>query len=405
MKFLIKRKMLKLVIVDHDPRFTGSTYSMLYLIDELSSKFDLILLSNKNKDDLDKISDKYGIKCITMSNFYNLNLHFDNDYKLYTLLGIYSIILSLRRFLTGYYYAKKIFLQLKPDVVYLNEYVLLQFVIAAKKMKIKTATHVRSQVINGVFGLRKKIISKLITKYCDYIFPISKTDKNQFKNFENKFYIIREFLNEENYITADKFQLRKNLSIPLNKIVVLFIGGIYTIKGSLIFLKAAQEIIKNNTNIIFILAGPQINNTIPNKKYFEESIHYFESHSWNNQFIFINKPINSKDYISLSDILVSANTVSHFSRPIIEAWALKKGVICSDTTHNLEIIENQKDALLYSKDNPYDLAEKVTLLTKYPDLLEKIGENGFLKSIDLFSQQKNIKKITSIFHSINNFSL
>ncbi len=392
---------MKILIIDHDPRFSGSTKSMFYLIEELRENFEVILLSQKPKGILKQISSQLNIQCLAIPQIFTLNIHFDNDYNIFTPLGVYSVLLSIKRYFIGYKYAKRIFTELKPDLIYLNEYVLLQFASAAKKLEIKTATHIRSQIIKGNFGFRKKLVSKLIAKNCDFIFSISEVEKNQLSKIaRSKTTVIREFLNEENYMAIDKSQIQQKLGIPKNKTVVLFLGGIYKIKGSLVFLKAARKIIENSDSILFILAGSQMNNTKPNQKYFSECKEFISYNSWNNQFIEIDYNIDAKEYINACDILVSANTFSHFARPIIEAWALKKPVICSDTKHNFEIVNDKNNCLVYKKYDESDLAYKILLLNNNGNLREKIGWNGYNNSLDLFNPQKNIKKISEIFHSI-----
>ena len=52
----------KILILDHDRRFTGSTKSLLYFLDTLDkNKFEILLLNNKNKN-YQKILEKYYIK-------------------------------------------------------------------------------------------------------------------------------------------------------------------------------------------------------------------------------------------------------------------------------------------------------------------------------------------------------
>ncbi|MBK6912272.1 MAG: hypothetical protein IPH11_00785 [Ignavibacteriales bacterium] len=58
-------------------------------------------------------------------------------------------------------------------MLYLNSSVLSDFAFAAKRQKIKNLVHIREPIAQGIFGLRKKLISLIFNYACDDIIAIS----------------------------------------------------------------------------------------------------------------------------------------------------------------------------------------------------------------------------------------
>jgi len=109
---------------------------------------------------------------------------------------------------------------------------------------------------------------------------------------------------------------------------------------------------------------------------------------------------NIKELIAVSDIVISSSIITHFSRPIIEAWAQRKAVIATDILHSKNLIDHGFDGIIVKKNEPEELADSIKMLLENEQLNQTIGENGYLKAKKMFSADTNSKKILDYCNNI-----
>ena len=105
---------------------------------------------------------------------------------------------------------------------------------------------------------------------------------------------------------------------------------------------------------------------------------------------------NVDDFMNICDVLINAGIDSHFSRPIIEAWAKKKPIISSRVRHIEEYVEENVNGLLYEPGNFEDLSQKILLLKNDEELAKGLGESGFRKAKEQFYAKANCESILNI---------
>jgi glycosyltransferase involved in cell wall biosynthesis len=357
--------------------------------------WDVLILSPKDESSL-KIFQEFNITSIKLKKYFNLEMHFSNDLSSFSLRGIKRNIYMLFYFIYGFIYAVNKLSKLKPDIVYINEYVLSQFSAASKILNIPVVTHIRSPFLKGTFGIRKYLFSKLLLKCNDYLFAITEQEALQIgkrtdKQIE-KVKVIYEFLDENDFATQDDInKLKKNLSIPENLTVLLMLGGIEEFKGTYETIQAFSKVFELNHDVYLIIAGAMNNNP----KYNSKCLKIIEKKKLSNNIKIIGFTSRAHDLISCADIVLSPSIRSHFSRPTIEAWSQQKPVISSDIDHSKEIIQNGKDGLLYKYNQPEELKEKIIYLLNHPEIRKTLGENGGIKARSLFRSDKNVNRIVN----------
>lgn len=394
----------KILFVDHDPKITGSTVSMKYLIKEFDIRgCEVILLSPKGKKALDYFQN-CRIKHVYWNYDITLDLHFTNVSKIITPRGLLNFCRLLKKFFKGLILAFNSLKRIKPDLIYINEYVLMQFSIAGKLLNIPSVTHIRSPFLKGTIGLRRYLLSHSLLFFNSFIFAISKHEAQQVlgKNSDKgkKLKIVYEFLdNSDFYNEYDISAVKKDFAIPLEKKVILMIGGIEQVKGTFEIIEAFSRLIIIRDDIYLIIVGP-INN---NRNYNDKCFNFIHDNDVENSIKIIDFTTRIHELIACSDIVVSSSNISHFSRPTIEAWAQKKAVVSSRTEHALEFMEDGKDCLLFEIGNPESLSEKLQLLLSNDVLRNYLGENGYLKAEEKFQASSCIDRIVQYCFSI--FSL
>ncbi len=390
----------KILFIDHDPGESGSSVSLKYIIDAfinrglnvavLTPRKDLVQLPN-NDQHTRYISGRVG-----NINSLWLHLHFTNEFKLFSAKSFGLIFQNIIRCLLGLFRCYITIKKYDPDLVYLNEYVSLHCLIPAKILKRRTAVHIRSPFIKGTFGFRRHVLNYCITKFSDLVIGITRFEINQIRSnetFKKKCFVIGEFLDDDNYSDSDIAKSTvPDFGLPDNLLSVVSVGGIQPIKGTKEYLLAAKMVLQTNTNVCFVLAG---RGDTTDLRYYNECNELISELQLTGRFFV---PGVVRDIVSLlkrTYVLVSTNTVTHFSRPVIEAWAQKKPVIISDVEHGKLLVSDGVDGLIYSKDSPDSLALKINHLVNDRALAGRLAENGFKKAIEYYHARKNTDLIYS----------
>jgi glycosyltransferase involved in cell wall biosynthesis len=386
----------------------GPTVSLTYIIREfVYSGYDVFVLTPKGEEQ-EKILIKSGAKIVKYGNRFiktmMIDWHFSNNIPVYTLAGTIKLAKDFIKFIYGIIVTFKAIKKVKPSIIYVNEYVAFQASIMAYIYNIPSVIHIRSSFLKGSLGIRNYILRKLVLKFNKAIIPITNIEAEQFGNLtykqNKKIHVIGEFLDENNFMKVDNVKILKNsLGISSDKIVFLMLGGLSPIKGSLDFLKAAYETTISNKNVFFILAGPSSSDKQV-EDYLKNCNHFISLLEQNKSILVTNEIDDSLRLIRLSDVVVSPIIKSHFSRPIIEAWACKKAIITTDNTHALNLVSDSLNGIIVKSCDYKELASAMIRLIKDQDLRNKLGNNGYNIAFKKFNARNNSKKIVSLCNSI-----
>lgn len=390
----------KIVFLDHDAGYSGSTVSLIAILKAFKNEGFYAILVTAKRNDYKKNIRKFVDEIYELPDNIYLHIHFTHKYKkVFSVKYLKFLFASLKKFLILLVSSLKLISKVKPDIIYINEYVLIHYAVAAKILKVPVITHIRSQISR--FYLLRKFISKTIFKLSSLIISISKQEATQILEFaddqNNKVKIVREFItikNDNTIIETEEFEkFRKNYS---GKFIVLMIGGLLNIKGGFDLIKAVHLLIEEIPNIRGVILGQiDFKNDRIQKNYSSFCINYIKENNLENYIDLIPFSYHPETIISISDIVVSANSESHFSRPIIEAWNYSKPIISTENPHSKEFISKGENGLFYNSSDYYSLAERIKELSIDSCLREKLGKNGKRKVEELFDETANTKKIIS----------
>ena len=247
--------------------------------------------------------------------------------------------------------------------------------------------------------------SKLIYFFADIIITHNKFSADEiisnYSFLENKIQIIPH----GNYIPfieieKDKNFARQKIGINENKFVLLFFGMIKSVKGLDVLLKAMPEIIKNNKEVILLIAGKPWRDDF--SKY-EEIIKDLKIEKYCKLDI---KFIDHKDvslYYASSDIVVLPYRRIYQSGVLMMSLCYKKPVIVSDLPSFKEIIVDQENGVFFSSDDSVSLANAVSKLMSDNDLVELVRKNAYNLMEQKFSWQRIGKLTNDAYNKISYF--
>jgi glycosyltransferase involved in cell wall biosynthesis len=395
----------KVLFVDHDFGFSGATVSLKYIVKFfVESGVGVHVLTPKSPID-QACYTSAGAACISSllfnRDFLRLGFHFTDKQSLLSVKGFVFLGKELARFFLGILVAGRAILKTQPDLVYANEYVSLQASIAGKMLGKATAVHVRSPFLRGTFGIRRRLLANAVVAFNNVVFAITNFESRQIERLAYKssnIIVVHEFLNQEDFKFEPCSETEMSrLRLPRGKKIILMLGGVYSIKGTLDFLISAEIVLAQQDNVFFAVAGKEY---MFDPAYYEECKRFAAQPHLQDHVALLGEIHTKTALIGCCDMLVSSNTETHFSRPIIEAWAQKKPIVATDTEHNLSLVENELDGLIVKMGNHREMADAITRLANDNNLANRLGNRGYEKAQKQFEASTNMLKIFSVCQEI-----
>ena len=188
--------------------------------------------------------------------------------------------------------------------------------------------------------------------------------------------------------------IRKSLNIPMSVFVFSMVARIQEWKGQDIFIEAALEILKEAPDTYFLIFGDASDQ---DKDYFDSIRERADSTKCRKQIIFAGYLAESVYAYAASDVICHCSkTAEPFGLVIIESFAMKKPVIATAIGGPIESVENGKDGYLIQPGSVDELVSVMRKCLKEKDHLAAMGEYGYQKAREAYSQQQFASGINSI---------
>lgn len=240
--------------------------------------------------------------------------------------------------------------------------------------------------------------SQIFDKYIDYTYTCNNFTKNQLQNNFNKINIKTLYIGTDPYVfdpsRFDKNKLKRKYNIPYDKKVISFIGRLSGEKRPLFFVKLAKVMIKENENLLFILAGD-------GPLYFSVKT-YIEKHHLNKNILLLGwKP--SEEIYAISDITVNCSLLEGLALTAYESLSMKVPVISANVGGQAELIDETVGAVIYKNDDCKETEEIDLYKSSILKVLENYNEissncrkkiiNGYSFNILVNNFQNEIKNL------------
>lgn len=389
----------------------GATMSLYYIIERLDrARYEPIVLFLGGEGPGVTLFREAGIKVIVAQGI-TWYAHAENARFKFLSRRPLRPITDFLRIPSSVWKLISIYRELSIDLVHLNTSLLIPAGTAARRAGIKVVWHIREPLYRGWFGVRRHFVRKAIIKNSDAIVAISREDASRLGSDLSKVQVIY------NYVDFAKFDfrisgadIRRELNIPEDRVVICNLGGVIHSKGPHIYLKAALEVWKKCPNVVFVLVGYPPEHSPGLTRRLKSWIGIPDATQAVNRLLASNPELERviftgvrKDIpaiLAASDVLVWSATVPHFARPIIEAGAMQKPVVAADFPNSREIVEVGVTGLLYDARDASELAAQLERLVTSPELRKDMGMEGYRKASQLFNAELNARKIYQIYDQL-----
>ena len=222
------------------------------------------------------------------------------------------------------------------------------------------------------------IINNLIYKFTDLILTHNEFSKSEIikgnANLSSCIYIVPHgnytpFIN----IQDDKEKSRKQLGIPIDKKVLLFFGMIKKVKGLEVLLKSLKDVIKENPDILLVIAGKPWENDF---RIYQKII---EENNLSDYCLLHTKFIPHEDvehYYCAADLVVLPYKKIYQSGVLVMTLSYGKPALVSDLSPLKEVVTDMETAFLFETENPTSLSKKLNLIFSDSEKLESVRRNG-----------------------------
>ncbi len=390
----------RILFVDADTGRTGSTVSLEYLLHGFrSSGYEVFVLTPKSDPAVVSLLAKDAVVIGAggwKMNSLGLSLHFSNTLSWFSWRGIVVMAKDIVKMFVVLRIVLRTIRETGAALVYANEYVLLQAYVAASLLRIPAVVHVRSPLLRGTFGLRRAIVSRVILLCNRAVIAITRLEAEQFRpggRDRGKISVIGEFVRVAEAERLSPAGCREEFGLPPGKKVVAMLGGIQRVKGTIDFLHAADRVARQYRDVHFVIAGMAARGETG---YYDACMKIAEGLKAEGSLTIMGEITDPLHLIAASDIIVSPSPESHFSRPVIEAWAASKPVIAARTEHMRELIADGVNGLLVDPGDDAALAGCIRRLLESPETGGNLGREGKRKAEDEFDGERNVQTIVGI---------
>lgn len=168
-------------------------------------------------------------------------------------------------------------------------------------------------------------------------------------------------------------QVKQELGIPKNKLVISIIGRMTIGKGHEEFLQAAKQLNEKFLDDVYYLI---VGTASHGEESYEEKIRSLAAQLDIQNLKFTGYIIDVKQVLAVTDILAFPSHNESFGVTIIEAMAARIPVAASGNAGVLDIVTNNINGLLFEPKNADELAASLTRLIEDKELRKRLGLAG-----------------------------
>ena len=271
--------------------------------------------------------------------------------------------------------------------------------LSARLANVPLVWHVRDFLPVGFFRqLLIRLAYLLATQVIVNSKAVGKIFKSGQKNSSVKVKVIYNCIDPDLYNpNVDRNALRQELNIGMDIALIGFIGRIHPEKGLEYLVRAAKEIIEVVPEVRFLIVG----DTALGKEEYQKRMRDLSAElGLAGKILFLGYRKEVVEIIAALDILVLPSLREPFGLVSLEAMAIKKPVIATNTGGSPEVVIDGKTGLLVPPRDSGALFSAIIRLLKDKELARKMGAAGRERVTSFFSPEFTISRLQEMYNKI-----
>jgi len=341
-----------------------------------------------------------------------------NDYKGIPVIRIY---VGNMGFLAQFYATIRLIdaflkLQSKVDIIHLHGFSnkTMLIILMAKIFKKKIIQKMTSlgdddpvSIYKKKLGLLKKCFFSRADMYIS-VNPVMFDEAIKSGISSNKLAMIPNGVDIDRFSPSksleEKTNLRKELNLPKDAVLILFVGFFSKDKGPDILFDAYKDIVSKfkGRDIRLLFIGPQDINYYEIKKDLMEKIkREIKICNMETKVIFIEKTLEIEKYYRASDVFVLPSLREGLPNALLEAMSTGLGCIASNLEGVADYLISNEEGLVFKKGDTNELSQALVKLINDRRLIVDFGKNARLKIIRDFSINQIAEQYYKIYNLID----
>lgn len=255
----------------------------------------------------------------------------------------------------------------------------------------------------GSFIVKKDIFHKWIYKRVDCALAISEVIKKNLADTtpldKNKIKLLYDGIDVSKFDpqNAERNKIRNEFKINDNEIVIGMMARFSPGKGHEEFLQAAEMLSPKFDNLKFMIVGEPSRGE---NEYGNKIKSLSENSKIKNKMIFTGFRKDTSDILSAMDIFAFPSHAEAFGMALVEAMAMEKPSVCSNSDGVLDIAVDGVTSYLFQKQNAMDLTAKLEQLINSPVKRGQFGKAARERVINNFDINLITEQTINIYNEL-----
>jgi glycosyltransferase involved in cell wall biosynthesis len=297
-------------------------------------------------------------------------------------------------------------------IVCLNAMTLAPMALSGRQAGAKVMCIVQETSVRGLFGIRTAWLYRILSSWMDAVIFISKFDKDKSKCKAPIVEVIPNWINFNKfnrYLSQET--ARCGINIPQTSKVILMMGGINELKGTLQLIEATA-MLPDIDNLIVLIAGysgPPDQTLLSNFQriraklrlmlgfdYRQKVLQTIKEKKLSGRIHFVGMQADVAPLYAAADILVFPATRPHQARPVLEAGAMALPVVVPDFHQTHEFVKHGFNGIAYRNRNARSLSNELRKLLNDNKLAKFLGENNYYNTCKNHDEAINSTKLQRV---------
>ncbi len=398
--------------VHHGRGLGGAPLSLLYIIQRLDQRrYRPVVLCLYDSEVVPHFR-KHGVEVHVCKGVRELQHTTAGWFRLYSLLGLWGFVRSVASFLPSVWKTKRLVQYHGAALVHLNSLTLAPSALGARLAGVPVVWHVRESVVKGHLGIRRALLRWMVERFTSESIFICNNSLVSLGAHHNGT-TIYNFVDFERWDrTLSGAPARAELGIPAEAKVVLLLGGVSRIKGTLELVQAMARVRREVPQALALIAGgvgpasgglrrlSSLASHLGRSSYGQQVRRAVAQSGLDGVVQFIPFRTDAEQLIAAADVVAVPTIEPHFARPVIEAGAMAKPVVASRIGGVEEVVQDGETGLLVPPGDPNALATALSRVLTVPDLASRLGEEGYEQARRMFDAETNITQVVEVYERV-----
>lgn len=188
-------------------------------------------------------------------------------------------------------------------------------------------------------------------------------------------------------------QVRAELGIPAEGLVVGMIGRLVREKGYREFFRVARDVRKRRPDVTFLAIGPFDTDK-------DDAISQSERTAASTDVVFAGYRSDARDLLALMDVFVLPSWREGMPRSAIEAAAMGRAMVLTNIRGCREVARDDREAILVPPRDPRALGVAVERLLADPELRSRLGASARERARSTFDEREVAARVLETYRSL-----